>query len=257
MGAMHADGLDVVTTPVDSDTRSARSTFVRQFARFGQWMLLGAASGALAGFLVGGVLGRVAMFVLRLTSPDAVIGRESDDGFTIGQISMQSLFLLAITTALGAVAGVVYVAARPALPERWRIPAWTVASMAVGGSAILKADGIDFTELHPRLLSVAMFIAIPAGGAALMGILVERRRTWWWTKRRRTALACIPLIVPILLFVLPLAALATLVVLAALASSSHVVRATRAAGPTIVRLGLTAVAVWGGWSLFQDVTAIL
>ena len=86
-------------------------------------MLLGASSGALAGFLIGGVLGRIAMFVLRLTSPDAVMGRESDDGFTIGQISTETLFLIVVTTTLGALVGVAYVAARPAVPGRWMIAA--------------------------------------------------------------------------------------------------------------------------------------
>ena len=62
---------------------------------------------------------------------------------------------------------------------------------ALGGSAILHADGIDFRVLEPRLLSVAMFIAIPAAGAALMAVLVERRRAWWWIDRRRTIVACV------------------------------------------------------------------
>lgn len=254
MSAMPAYPVD---TPAATAKNEARWRFGQEFARLGSSMLLGASSGALAGFLIGGVLGRIAMFVLRLTSPDAVIGRTSDDGFIIGQITTDSLFLIAVTTALGAVVGVAYVVARPAVPGGWMIAAWTVGGMAIGGSTILKADGIDFTELEPRLLSVAMFIAIPAGGAALMAVLVERRRAWWWTKRRRTALACIPLIAPALLILLPLAGLVALVIVAALATNPHIVRATAWVGPTLVRAGLVFVATWGGWNLIHDVSAIL
>ena len=44
-----------------------------------------AVAGIPLGVLVGGIVGRVAMLVLRLTSPDSVRGVESDDGFTIGR----------------------------------------------------------------------------------------------------------------------------------------------------------------------------
>ncbi len=246
-----------INTPAATAENEERWRFRQEFGRLGSSMLLGASSGALAGFLIGGVLGRIAMFVLRLTSPNAVIGRESDDGFTIGQISTQSLFLIVVTTTLGALVGVAYVATRPAIPARWMIAVWTIAGLAVGGSTILKADGIDFTELEPQLLSVAMFIAIPGGGAALMAVLVERRRAWWWKNRRRTALACIPLIAPVLLILVPLAGFVALVVVAALASNAHIVHATTRIGPTLVRAGLVVVASWGGWNLIHDVTAIL
>ena len=51
-------------------------------------VLLGAAAGAWAGLLIGGIGGRVAMGVLRVTSKDTVRGRISDDGFEIGQVSV-------------------------------------------------------------------------------------------------------------------------------------------------------------------------
>jgi hypothetical protein len=246
-----------VSNPSAAAQYEARSRFGHEFNRLGSSLLLGASSGAWAGFLIGGLLGRIAMFVLRLTSPDAVIGRKSDDGFTIGQISTETMFLIDVTTTLGALVGVAYMAARPAVPGRWMIAAWTIVGLAVGGSMILKADGIDFTELEPRLLSVAMFIAIPAGGAALMAVLIERRRAWWWKNGRRTALACIPLLAPTLLFVLPVAGLVALTIVAALATNTHIVRAATIAGPPLVRLGLVVVATWGGWNLIHDVTSIL
>jgi hypothetical protein len=239
------------------DPANERSPFMHQVATMGAWLLLGASAGAWAGFLVGGVGGRIAMFVVRVTSPDSVIGRESDDGFTIGRISSESIFLLAVATALGAVVGVAYVIARVAVPNRWRVAAWTIVGGAVGGSGILHADGIDFRVLEPRALSVAMFIAIPAGGAALMAMLVERRRQWWWTNSKRRAIACIPLIAPTLLFILPIAALAALLVVSGAATSTNVRRAAHVVGPPLVRLGMVVVATWSGWNLVRDVTAIL
>lgn len=81
-----------------------------------RWLLLGGAAGGWAGLLVGGVGGRIAMFVLRLTSSASVRGIQSDDDFTIGQISGATAFLLAITTVLGMVVGIVLVSVRSQLP---------------------------------------------------------------------------------------------------------------------------------------------
>ena len=41
-------------------------------------------------------------------------------------------------------------------------------------------DGIDFTVLEPALLAVALFVALPAAGAAATALLVER-----WMRRTR------------------------------------------------------------------------
>ena len=50
----------------------------RDLAFLWRWVLLGGAAGALAGLLVGGIGGRLAMFVLRRTSDQSVVGIESD-----------------------------------------------------------------------------------------------------------------------------------------------------------------------------------
>lgn len=250
--------IDEASTPPQATASgTSASPFVHQLTRLGSSLLLGAASGAWAGLLVGGVVGRIAMFVVRVTSPESVIGRQSDDGFEIGRISLDSLFLFILAALLGSVVGVAYVIARSSLPSRWRVAMWTIVGAALGGSAILHADGIDFRVLEPRLLSVVMFIAIPAAGAALIAVLVERRQAWWWVDRRRTIVACVPLILPMLVFVLPLMAAAILVVLSVAATSARVRRSVQVVGPTLVRVGLVAVATWGTWNLVRDVTEIL
>jgi len=241
----------------DADAPSRSTSFGGQFASMGSRLLLGSATGAWVGLVVGGFGGRIAMFLLRLTSPDAVIGRTSDDGFEIGRISIQSLFLFIVTAVLGAMAGIAYVIARPALPQRWRLAAWSIVGGALGGSTILHADGIDFSVLHPRGLSVAMFIAIPAASSAAIVMLVERRLEWWWVDRRRTIVACLPLLPAMLFFFLPLFLLAALLVVSAAATSSHLRRIVRLVGPTLVRGLLLIVATWSAWNLIRDVTAIL
>ena len=159
------------------------------------WVLVGTAAGALAGAVVGGVGGRLAMLLLRLTSDDLVIGIPSDDGFEIGVVSAQTLILVATTTAMGAVNGVLYAGLRDVIPTALRLPLWTLVGAAVIGSAVVHEDGVDFTVLQPPALAVILFVALPATASAVVVLVVDR----WsavepWSDRRLTALlvaACV------------------------------------------------------------------
>lgn len=88
------------------------------------WLVLldhfGAAAlgGLAAGFLVGGIGGRLAMFILRVTSDDRVVGIQSDDDFTIGQISSASLFLILVTTLFGTLLAFGYLLGSPRTRRR-------------------------------------------------------------------------------------------------------------------------------------------
>jgi hypothetical protein len=219
--------------------------------------LLGAAAGAWAGLLTGGIGGRLAMGLLRVTSPDAVRGRISDDGFEIGQVSGATLFLLAITTALGAVVGVFYVVLRQALPGAWRRPAWTLVGTTVGGSALLHADGIDFNLLEPTWLAVAMFVVIPAAGAALMAVWVERWDEWWFAQPGRTIVAVVPALILVPLILPVLFGAAAVVLVSTAAQSVRVRAAVRVVGPLVGRAALAIVAALSSWALFNDITEIL
>jgi hypothetical protein len=138
------------------------------------WVLVGAGSGAIAGFLVGGVGGRLAMLLLRLTSPDVVTGVVSDDGFEIGVVSTRTLQLFLAMTMLGAGAGITYAAVRTAIPRHLRVPAWTLFTGVAGGASIVHREGVDFTLLEPAALAVALFVALPALGGLVAALLVER-----------------------------------------------------------------------------------
>lgn len=162
-----------------------------------RWLSLGGAAGAWAGLLIGGVGGRIAMFVLRVTSSDSVRGVESDDGFTIGQFSDDTLFLLAITTAIGLFVGVVLVVARSQLHGWLGVSLTVLAAGTLGAAAIIEPDGVDFTRLAPLPLACVLFTVIPLAAAALILWLVARWRVWWWQKRGRTALASLPWLIAV------------------------------------------------------------
>jgi len=134
----------------------------------------GVAGGLLAGALVGGIGGRLAMLLLRATSSPALHGRQTDDGFVIGQVSGNTLFLVILTMALGVVGGLVYLAIRPWIPARHRV--WTMAVLGgvVGGATFIHPEGVDFLLLEPLWLAVALFALLPAAYGALLSVLVER-----------------------------------------------------------------------------------
>lgn len=130
--------------------------------------------GALTGFLIGGVGGRLAMLLLRVTSDDALHGLPTDDGFTIGVISTDTLFLLGITTFLGLVGALAYAVARSWFPPTWRVWVSTVFFGLVLGANVVRADGIDFRLLSPLWLAIALFVAIAAVYGFAMAWGVER-----------------------------------------------------------------------------------
>src|SRR3954465_12519168 len=81
----------------------------------------GVSAGFLAGILIGGVGGRSAMLGLRLTPDPSLHGGLTDDGFTIGRVSAETLFLLGVTSGLGMAGGVFYLVVRRWIPARWRV----------------------------------------------------------------------------------------------------------------------------------------
>lgn len=131
-------------------------------------------AGAIAGFVIGGIGGRIAMLILRLTSDPSLVGEETDDGFIIGSITGDSFFLIGLCTIAGIAGGLFYLAVRSWIPERSRMVAMGIYGAAVGGSAVLNPGGIDFTELDPLLLAVVMFIALPALYGVALSWLTER-----------------------------------------------------------------------------------
>lgn len=157
------------------------------------WISLGACAGGLAGLLVGGIGGRIAMLLLRFTSDDSIRGLESDDGFIMGRFTLGgTLSLLLVTTVLGSVGGIIVAAGRPFFAPGFARIGWALAAGAIVGSIIVRSDGVDFTLLDPKVLAIGMFVGIPAAGAGLITWLMSRWEAWWWTDRKRTLVAAVP-----------------------------------------------------------------
>lgn len=154
--------------------------------------------GALLGLAIGGIGSRLAMRLLFLTSADEVRGLESDDGFIIGKFDLaDTLNLVLFGTLVGLMGGLVYLLIRRWLPGP-RIPRSAVAGAGAGtvvGSAIVHADGVDFTVLGPLWLAIGLFVLIPASFGWLISVLVDSAdRTESWFRRKRLGVALIPLV---------------------------------------------------------------
>lgn len=220
-----------------------------------------AVAGLLAGVAIGGVGGRLAMLLLRLTSSDAIHGLESDDGFVIGQVSGATVFLLLFTGVLGVIGAMAYFAIRAWIPAGSRAVWAGVFGAAVGGAGVVHPDGIDFVVLQPLWLAVALFVALPALYGVAMSVLVERglRRADEGRGGRLWFLGLLPLIA------LGLLGPPGIVLLLLLAGAWWLHRSAPAVAavwrsPPVVWTGralLLAFTAWSGWLLVRDATEIL
>jgi hypothetical protein len=217
------------------------------------------AAGALLGLLVGGVGGRLAMLLIARLNPRAT-GLESDDGFTIGQLTSDTFNLLAVGTVIGALGGGIYFLLRGVMigPRWFQVLSISVGPAVVVGSALVHTDGVDFTLLSPALLSIALFVAIPGVYAALLTVLAERwlapgsgfMRSRWW-------LAAAPL----LLWLPIIPALGGLALLLAVGEAARRTRGgamllAHPAGPWLVRTALAVVFLIGLVELVEDVAIL-
>lgn len=167
-------------------------------------------AGVPVGILLIGGGSRLAMFVLRLTSPDSVIGRESDDGFTIGRFTFGDTYnLLNLGGALGIVGAAACVAVAPWLvgPRWFRLFTVGLTAAALVGSLVIVPDGVDFRVLGPTWLAVALFTALPFVVGVVLMLAVDRKATVdpggvRGRRRRWLAPALVLLAVPLSMFAL-------------------------------------------------------
>jgi hypothetical protein len=216
-----------------------------------------------AGILFGVVVGvssRLAMLLLRVTSPRRVIGMRSDDDFVIGRFTLFGTYnLIVIGAAVGVIAAGVYLLVAPRLlgPTWFRHLTVGMASAAVIGSMLVHASGVDFTELKPKWLAIALFVAMPGLFGALIGpavATVARRDSWTIRGRRRWLVPFIAILIvpPVILVVFIVTGVAVaLAVLGANPLLAHV-RATRIFG-VLVRASWMTIAIAGLIALVKDI----
>ena len=220
-------------------------------------------AGVAVGVVLIGVGSRLAMLVLRLTSPDRARGVTSDDGFTIGEVSLGGTYnLLNLGAAVGLVGAFAYRLVAPWLigPSWFRRSTTGLAAGAVAGSMLIHADGVDFTLLQPTWLAIGLFIALPAAFGVAIGVAVdavERKGRVAVTGRRRA-------ILPVALVVLfPLSAIILVFAAAGLFACSilrtvPVVQRIRDAKTYALAIRATwlGIAVLGMLALVSDVQAL-
>lgn len=157
-------------------------------AEFLETLRIVVVAGLSVGILVIGLGSRLAMLLLRLTSPDTVIGVTSDDGFVIGRTTLSGTYNLVIVgAAVGLIGAVAYVAVAPWLigPTWFRRFTVGVTAGALGGAMLIHADGVDFTSTGPLWFAVALFVALPvAAGVALAFVTDAVAAPGSWTARR-------------------------------------------------------------------------
>lgn len=154
-----------------TDSRAAGLAAVRTVA-------VAALAGAVSGFLAGGIVGRLAMRLLALTSPEIAQGRLTDDAARVGQFTLGGSVGLGLALAVvGAILGIGYVPLRRALPDARsaRIGRTALLTAAIGGALLVHDHpSFDYSILQPAWLAVVLFIAIPGFYGAGLAFLVER-----------------------------------------------------------------------------------
>lgn len=133
-------------------------------------------AGALAGILWIGIGSRIAMAVIAANN-DHASGLISDDGFTIGQFTVEnSLNLLLAGIGIGTLGGILYVALRGLrVGLAWfKLISITLAPAVVGLSVLVHPDGVDFTVLQPPVLTIGLFAVIAWGYTLTVALLAER-----------------------------------------------------------------------------------
>ena len=210
-------------------------------------------AGVVYGVVVAGVGSRLAMLLLRVSSPQRVIGMRSDDDFVIGRFTLAGTYgLLVIGAAVGIVGAGMYLLVAPRLlgPTWFRQVTVGVACAAVVGSMLIHAGGVDFTQLKPKWLSIGLFIALPGVFGTFIGPTVNAvRSTQSWTVRGRRRWLIPIVLLGCFLPALPVALVAVVVVGAATIGGMNEtiggVRSTRAFG-IVIRAAWLTIAVGAG-----------
>jgi hypothetical protein len=137
---------------------------------------IGVLAGAVSGLVVGGIGGRLFMFVLAELNPEES-GIKTDDGFEMGQFTVSgTLNLLVITTIIGIIGGLVFLALRGLRfgPPWFRVLSMPVGATIVVGSLLVHSEGVDFTLLEPLWLAVALTLSVPFLYTLMLAALADR-----------------------------------------------------------------------------------
>jgi hypothetical protein len=129
----------------------------------------------LAGVLVGGVGGRLAMRLLA-ASNEHTTGMITDDGFEVGRITAAgTLQLIAASVQFAMIGAVLYLLVRPLLlgPAGARVALATVGIGGTVGAVLVHPESFDFQALDPAILPIVLFVALPMLLVLVFAVLAE------------------------------------------------------------------------------------
>ena len=220
-------------------------------------------AGIPTGALVVGLGSRLAMFILRITSPDRVNGVRSDDDFVIGKVTLGGTYnLLQLGAAVGIIGAGTYLLVAPWLigPLWFRRLTTGLASAVVAGSMLVHDKGIDFHLLQPTWLAIGLFVALPGlfGIAIAAAVDAVRRPDSWTTRGRRrwalpiVSMACFQATLPVVIVAIVVTAFGEVL------RAAGIVRLVRSipAHALVIRAVWLLIAVAGLIALVNDITAI-
>jgi hypothetical protein len=234
-----------------------------QTQRFLEGLRVLVVGGISAGVILIGVGSRLAMLLLRVTSPGGVRGVKSDDGFIIGKVTLAGSYnLLLLGAAFGIIGAAAYLVVAPWLigPTWFRRLTTGLAAAVVVGSMLVHADGIDFTKLKPMWLAIGVFIALPGLFGALVGVVVDAvRKPGSWTARGRwrwllplILVGCFPLSIVVILVAAPVFGAWVLV-----SQLGQIERIRRSASYALaIRTAWLVVAILGLVAIINDTQAV-
>ena len=141
---------------------------------------------AVAGFVVGGLGGRLVMRILAQTSDAALKGVDTENGNNIREFTLGgTLGLVAFLTLFSAAGGAAYIALRRWMPSNHRALTFGVMAIGFPGAVIIDPNNKDFRILDPKLLSVLLFVALMFGFGWLLATVHERIEPLWLRARLR------------------------------------------------------------------------
>jgi hypothetical protein len=125
---------------------------------------LASLAGAIAGVVVGGLLGRVVMRISGFVAGPSLVGVTTENGNRVGDITFGGTLALVIFVGLpfGVLGGIVYAIVEPWLRRtgRWRGVVYGAGLLLAIGFLVLDPSNFDFTRFGLPLLNVAMFAAL-------------------------------------------------------------------------------------------------
>jgi len=197
---------------------NVREPFGSFLWKFTKTLATGTLPGLIAGFFAFGLGSRIAMRVMAVTSGPGVQGAKTEAEEIVGKITLDgTMFLILAGTFIGGVAGLIYIAIKPWLPEQrgLRQLTFSLVMLAIVGRMLVDSDNIDFEILSPAILAVAMFAALPLLYGYLFVSLHDRlapfvmRERSWWTAAALLIPSLLPLLIggPFSLVLVPMALL--------------------------------------------------